>query len=412
MTSGSSLSGVSSPGESTTERGPAGRAPGGPAVPRGVEVAAAWSWRLLLVAAAGLVVLWLMAYFALLTVPLAVALLVTALASPLSRLLSRAGLPPAAAAGIVVLVGLGALAVLLTFAGRQVAEGFQDLADQVAEGLGQIRQWLQDGPLNASDTQVEGWIGDAQQSLLASTRDNAALGQVTEVGVALGNVLAGFFIVLFATFFFLADGERIWGWCVRLAPRAARERLDDSGRVAWISLTQFVRATVLVALVDAIGVMIVAAVLGVPLVFAIGVLVFLGAFVPLLGATVAGGVAVLVALVDAGPVTALLMLAGVVLVQQVESHVLQPFLMGRFVSVHPLGVVLALGAGIVTAGIAGALIAVPLVAAGNAVVLHLTGRSPVGAEPAGVVAGDVDVAPDDAGPSGKAEDGERSEEER
>ena len=179
------------------------------------------------------------------------------------------------------------------------------------------------------------------------------------MGAAVGHVLAGFFIVLFSTYFFLADGERIWAWFVRLSPRASRVLVDGSGRVAWVSLTQFVRATVIVAATDAIGVMIVAAVLGVPFVMAIGVLVFLGAFVPMVGAFVAGTVAVLVALVDQGPVTALLMLGGVVLVQQIEGHVLQPFLMGRFVSVHPLGVIVAIGVGVVVAGIPGALVAVP-----------------------------------------------------
>jgi predicted PurR-regulated permease PerM len=193
-------------------------------------------------------------------------------------------------------------------------------------------------------------------------------------------VLAGFFIVLFSTYFFLADGERIWAWLVRLAPRAARERVDASGRVAWVSLTQFVRATVLVALADAVGIMAVAWFLDVPFVVAIGVLVFLGAFVPMIGATVAGSVAILVALVDQGPVTALLMLAGVVFVQQVEGHILQPFLMGRFVSLHPLGVIVAIGCGVLVAGIAGALIAVPLAAAGNAVAQHLASYTSIGEE--------------------------------
>ena len=137
--------------------------------------------------------------------------------------------------------------------------------------------------------------------------------------------------MLFSTYFFLADGDRIWAWFVRLAPRAARARVDSSGRVAWISLTQFVRATVIVAITDAVGVMIAASILQVQFVLAIGVLVFLGAFVPIVGAFVAGTVAVLVALVDHGIVVALLMLGAVVLVQQIESHVLQPFLMGRFV---------------------------------------------------------------------------------
>lgn len=168
---------------------------------------------------------------------------------------------------------------------------------------------------------------------------------------------------------------------VRLAPRAARQHVDSSGRVAWISLTQFVRATVIVALTDALGIMIVASVLGVPFVLALGVLVFLGAFVPMVGATVAGTVAVLVALVDQGPVTALLMMAGVIVVQQIEGHILQPFLMGRWVSVHPLGVIIAIACGVLVAGIAGALVAVPLAAAGNAVALHLANYSAPGDDP-------------------------------
>ena len=168
---------------------------------------------------------------------------------------------------------------------------------------------------------------------------------------------------------------------VRLSPRAARERVDSSGRVAWISLTQFVRATVIVAATDAILIGLGAAILGVPFSLAIGVLVFLGAFVPIIGATVAGTVAVLVALVDQGLVTALIMLAVVVGVQQLEGHVLQPFLMGRWVSVHPLGVILAIGAGVLTAGVAGALVAVPLAAAANAVVQHLAAYTEPGDDP-------------------------------
>ena len=160
-------------------------------------------------------------------------------------------------------------------------------------------------------------------------------------------------------------------------------------------MTQFVRATVLVALVDAVGIMIVAAILKVPFVTAIGVLVFLGAFIPMIGATLSGSVAVLVALVEHGPIIALLMFAGVILVQQIEAHVLQPFLLGRFVSVHPLGVIVAIACGVLVAGIAGALIAVPLVAALNAVAQYLANYTEVGEDPA---TGQVVDAPD--GPEG------------
>lgn len=345
-------------------------------VPWGIDLAAAWGWRLLVIAAAGYLLLRGVAFFAVLTMPLAIALLLTALLSPLVALLRRARVPRSLASIISVVGALGLVGALLTFAGQQVASDANDLADSVVRGLGDIRTWLKDGPLNASDSQINDAIASVQNSIQAQTADGGTVQQVTELGAALGNVVAGFFIVVFASYFFLYDGGRIWGWVVRLAPRGARRRMDSSGRIAWISLTQFVRATVLVALVDSLGVMLVALLLGVPLVLALGVLVFLGAFVPLVGATVAGSVAVLVALVDQGPVDALLMLGGVILVQQIESHLLQPFLMGRFVSVHPLGVILALGAGIVVGGVAGALVAVPLAAALNAVVLHLAGAGP------------------------------------
>ena len=347
-------------------------------VPWGLDLAAAWSWRLIVIVVAMLGLLWTLRYFAVITLPLAVALLIAALAVPVVNALRRIGLPRGLATGIVMVLGIGAVALLFTYVGRQVAQGATDLGDSVVTGLDQVRNWLRSGPLGISDSQLDGYIEDVQSAVTDTTGSNGVVTRVTEVGTAVGHVVAGFFIVLFSTYFFLADGDRIWSWLVRLAPRAARERVDASGRVAWVSLTQFVRATVLVALADAIGIMAVAFWLGVPFVVALGVLVFLGAFVPMVGATVAGTVAILVALVDQGPVTALLMLAGVILVQQIEGHILQPFLMGRFVSLHPLGVIVAIGCGVLVAGIAGALIAVPLAAAGNAVAQHLAGYTAVG----------------------------------
>ena len=347
-------------------------------VPWGLDLAAAWSWRLIVIVAALLGLLWTMRFFAVITLPLAVALLVSALAVPLVDALRRTGLPRGPSAGIVMVLGIGAVAMLFTFVGQQVAQGASDLGDSVVTGLDQVREWLRTGPLGVSDSQIDRYIKEIQGAVTDSTGSNGVVSRVTEVGTALGHVVAGFFIVLFSTYFFLADGERIWSWLVRLAPRAARERVDASGRVAWVSLTQFVRATVLVALADAIGIMVVAFWLGVPFVVALGVLVFLGAFVPMVGATLAGTVAILVALVDQGPWTALLMLAGVIFVQQVEGHILQPFLMGRFVSLHPLGVIVAIGCGVLVAGIAGALVAVPLAAAGNAVAQHLASYTSIG----------------------------------
>jgi predicted PurR-regulated permease PerM len=338
-------------------------------VPFGVDLAAAWSWRFLVVVAAGYVVARGIAMFTVVVLPLVIALLLAALIVPLVNLLVRAQVPRGLAALLVVVGTIGVVALLLTFAGQQIAQGASNLSAQVVTGLEQIRDWLRTGPLQASDSQINGYIQSAQDAV--TTSNEQIVSRLTDVTTVLGNVVAGAFIVLFATYFFLSDGRRIWAWVVRLFPRAARARADSSGQIAWTSLTAFVRATVLVALADAVGIMIGAAILKLPFVFAIGVLVFITSFIPLVGALLSGTVAVLVALVDQGPVVALVMLLIVVLVQQVEAHVLQPFLLGRLVSVHPLGVIVALAAGVLVAGIAGALVAVPFVAAANAVVLHL-----------------------------------------
>ena len=342
-------------------------------VPYGVDLAAAWSWRLLVMAAAGYIVVQGIAKFSVVVLPLVIAMLLTALVMPVVNLLVRARMPRSAASLLVVLGTLGIVALLLTFAGQQVAQGANDLSKQVVTGLEQIRVWLKTGPLHASDNQINAYLQSAQDAV--TTSNSKIVSRVTEVGTTLSHILAGFFIVLFSTYFFLADGNRIWTWLVRIFPRASRVHVDSSGRVAWTSLTAFVRATVLVAFTDALGIMVVAAVLGVPFVLAIGVLVFIGAFIPLIGALLSGSVAVLVALVAKGPIVALIMLGGVVAVQQLEAHVLQPFLLGRLVSVHPLGVIVAIAAGVLVAGIAGALVAVPLVAALNAVVVHLSDGS-------------------------------------
>ena len=383
-------------------------------VPWGLDLAAAWSWRLIVIVVAGLGLLWTLRFFAVIALPIAIALLGSALAVPLVHAVRRIGLPRGPATGVVMVVGVGTVALLLTFVGQQVAHGSTELADSVVTGLGQVREWLRTGPLGLSDSQLDGYIKQIQ-SAITDGAETGVLTRVTEVGTAVGQVVAGFFIVLFATYFFLADGDRIWAWMVRLAPRAARERVDASGRVAWVSLTQFVRATVLVALADAAGIMLVAFFLGVPFVVALGVLVFLGAFVPMIGATVAGTVAVLVALVDQGPWTALLMLGGVILVQQVEGHLLQPFLMGRFVSLHPLGVLVAIACGVIVAGVAGALIAVPLAAAGNAVAQHLGTYVGDDAEDAPPDERAIDAIPPeevprDTHPDGSADVGSRKDE--
>jgi putative heme transporter len=360
-------------------------------VPWGVDLAAAWAWRFLVIVVAGYVIVRVLGYLMVIVLPIIVALFIAALVEPVVTAMHRRGLPRGAGAGLMVALVIGFVVGLLTVAGNQVANGAQDLSDSVVAGVGQISDWLKNGPLHASESQINDFLDRAQEAITNFSQNGEVLSRLSDIGAAVGHVLAGFFIVLFSTYFFLADGERIWSWFVRLSPRASRTLVDGSGRVAWVSLTQFVRATVIVATIDAIGIMIVALILGVPFVLAIGVLVFLGAFVPLVGATVAGTVAVLVALVDQGPITALFMLGGVILVQQIEGHVLQPFLMGRFVSVHPLGVIVAIGIGVVVAGIPGALVAVPLAATANAVIQHLATHTRPGDDPAERLERDYDA---------------------
>lgn len=343
-----------------------------------MEIAAAWSWRLLVVAAAVGGFLSLLRYFSEVTVPLAVATLLTALTIGAVDWLQRKGVPRLAATFVVVIglvvVFLGMVALI----GQQLSTQFGDLRDQVVQGISQLQDWARNGPLGLSDAQVGEWIERAKKSV--SSSDSEVITQAIAVGTQLSHFVAGIFIALFALFFFLYEGDRIFGWISGLFPRDARDRVLSSGRAAWGSLTAFVRATVLVALVDAIGISAVALALNVPLAAAIGVLVFLGAFIPIVGALLSGMVAVLVALVAHGPITALFMLAGVIAVQQIESHVLQPFLMGHLVAVHPLAIILAIAAGVIVAGIVGALLAVPFAACANSVVRHLASGDPPGTD--------------------------------
>jgi predicted PurR-regulated permease PerM len=338
-------------------------------VPPGVEVATQWAWRLLVIAAAGLVGIWLLRYFSEITVPVAVAILGTALTVDAVNWLQARGVPRILATFAVVLFMLVAFFGMLALVGQQLATQVTDLRSNVVEGISQVQDWAKTGPLHLSDEQIQDLFESAKESIGSS--DTSIVTRVTELGTTVTHVLAGFFIALFSAFFFLYEGQRIWSWVVALFPRAARERVDSSGHTAWVSLTAFVRATVLVAFTDAVGIAFGAWVLGVPLTLAIAVLVFLGAFIPIIGALLSGMVAVLVALVAQGPWTALFMLIVVVAVQQLESHVLQPFLMGRLVAVHPLAIIFAIAAGVTVAGVVGALVAVPLAACLNGVVRHL-----------------------------------------
>ena len=340
-----------------------------PSVPPAIRSASEWAWRLLAIAAAVIATAYLLGFVSEAVIPIVVAVLLAALLDPVKQLLRRR-LKPAAAAGVTVIATVAAIGLLLFLVGSQITGGFSEMAGQVGQGIDQIRAWVRD-TFKITDTEVARYLDEAKAALSSS---EGLRGSLTKAGLGATHVIAGTFISLFALFFFLYEGDRIWAWIVRLFPRDTRAKVASSGEVAWRQLTAFTRATLLVALVDAAGITIVALVLRVPFALAIGALVFLGSFIPIVGALMSGLVAVLIALVAHGPVAALLMLAGVLAVQQLESHVLQPFLLGRAVAVHPLAVILAITAGVVVAGIVGALVAVPVAAVLNGVGKHLAGH--------------------------------------
>jgi predicted PurR-regulated permease PerM len=342
-------------------------------VPYGVRLATSWAWRLILIAAFIYLLLRLLGMFEVVVVPFLLAMLLVALTRPVTDLLTKAGMPRGVAALITVLLVIAVVVGLVTLVSTQIASGFPDLENQASNGLSEVQRWLATGPLHITTDQLADYVGRVQNALSSHT-GTLVSGAFAAAGT-LSDVLAGIFIALFSTYFMLAQGDVIWGWVLGVLPDSAQEPMDKAGRRGWVTLTSYIRATVLVAATDALGIGIGAAILGVPLAVPLGVLVFLGAFIPVVGALVSGIVAVLVALVSHGPVTALIMLGVVVGVQQVEAHVLQPFLMGRAVRVHPLAVILGIAAGALLAGIVGALFAVPVIAVGNTIFSSLAGRT-------------------------------------
>ena len=338
-------------------------------VPYAVRAAADWSWRLLAIVAGLALVGWLAWRMRVVVFPVVAATLLAALLwTPVHRL--RAVGWKRAASAVVVFIGfLVVIAGSLTVVGRAVGDQFGEVVDRAEEGLGEIQDWLAGPPFTLSAEQFEEGIDRAVEAL-GQNQDTITEGALSTATLAV-EVLTGLVLTLFSLVFFLYEGDRIWAWLVRLFPRVARPRVDGAGKLAWRTLTQYVRGTVLIALFDGTLITILLVVLGVPLALPLGVLVFFGAFVPLVGAFVTGALAVLVALVANGLVAALIVLVGIIAIQQLEGHVFQPFVLGRMVRVHPLAVVIAVAVGAYTAGIIGAIVAVPIVAVANTVLTHL-----------------------------------------
>jgi predicted PurR-regulated permease PerM len=305
--------------------------------------------------------------------PVAVALLVAALLSPGVALLVRHRVPKALASAIVLLVGIGAIGGLVWFMVATLVAGLPDLASQLDESYQQLRRWLTDGPLGLTGDQLDSMLAEGQ-SWFTKNRSSIASGAFGVLSTA-GALLAGFVLVVFLLIFFLHSGDRMWRGVTNPLPGRHRDVVRRAGVRAFDDLTAYVRVTVLVALIDAVGIGLGLWITGVPLVLPLSALVFIGAFVPIVGAFVTGLVAVLVALVSQGPLVALIVIGVVVLVQQLEGNVFEPLLVSKSVKLHPVAVILAVAVGVELAGIVGALFAVPLLATTRSVYLTVRERN-------------------------------------
>jgi predicted PurR-regulated permease PerM len=344
-----------------------------------VRKAAAWSWRLLVILAAVLALLWLIQRLQVIVVPLALAVMVTALMVPVVDWLDRRGMARGGAVALVLLGGFAVFGGILTFVVSQFISGLPDLVEQVTRSIDNATRWLIEGPAHLSREQIDK-AGDTAVKALQDNQEKLTSGALS-TAATLTEIITGALLMFFTLIFLLYGGRNIYAYLTTIVPARARERVRDAGRAGFGSLIGYVRATFLVALVDAVGIGTGLAVMGVPLALPLASLVFLGAFIPLVGAVVSGFLAVVIALLAKGVIYALITLGLVVAVLQLEAHVLQPLVMGRAVSIHPLAIVLAISTGAVLAGIIGALLAVPVLAFFNSAIRVLAAPNP-GAEAA------------------------------
>ena len=374
-----------------------------------VRKGAAWSWRLLAIFGLIFAMLWVFKHLELIFVPVAIATMLAALFLPGVDWLDRHGVPRGWSVFLLLLFGMALVGGVLAFVVSQFIEGLPGLVDQVTHSIETAKNWLIQGPAHLNEQQIDN-AGKSAVEAIRNNQEKLTSGALSTAST-ITEIVTGAFVVLFTLIFLLYGGRNIYEFVTRIFPPTVRQKVRDAGKAGFGSLIGYVRATFLVALVDATGIGTGLAIMGVPLALPLASLVFLGAFIPLVGAVIAGFLAVIVALLSKGFIYALITLGLIIAVQQLEGHVLQPLVMGRAVSIHPLAVVLGISTGGVLAGIVGALLAVPAIAFANSAVRVLMerdedvggpGEKPDYDEPVGISA-----EPDDVGsPTG---DGPRAE---
>lgn len=353
-------------------------------VPVALEIVSGLAWRVLLIAAAGAVVVYVVGLLTAVLIPVVLAVIAASLLAPEAHALSRRsrGVPHALATALVLVAGIAAVVGVFYGVVLAFVSGLPDLTTRVTASLTGIQEWLRTGPLRLNNEQFTA-IGNQAIAYLQSSQATLATSALGAVGTA-GELFTEMLLTLFTLIFFVYDGGVVWRFVLAGVPQAARDRADVAGRRAFASLVGYTRATILVAAADAITAGIGLWLIGVPLAVPLAALIFFGAFVPALGAVVSGVVAVLVALVSGGLTDALLVVVLLLVVQNIEGYILQPLLLGRSIKLHPLAVVLPIACGLVLYGIPGALLAVPLVTVLDAGTRSLLRSSDAGLDPATV----------------------------
>lgn len=339
-----------------------------------LDKAAGWSWRLLVILGLAAVLVFLVIQLKVIVIPFLVALLVTALLFPVVSRLKRKGVKNGLAVAISLLMLVTVVSGLVFLVVRQTTSAYPELSERAQSSFTQLQGFLAAEPFNIEPADLERTASDFLSTLQSS--DFLTSGLVSSVGSTASHVVAGIFLTIFAVLFLLLDGKTIWKWFVRLLPKTSQQKVADAGVDGWRTLISFVKSQLAVAGVDAVGIGLGALILQVPLAIPIAVMVFLGSFIPVVGAVVTGSIAVVIALIFNGWLVAVIMLGVVLLVQLMEGHILQPFLIGKAVKVHPLAVVFAVAVGSLLAGIPGALFSVPVVAVLNVMISALVRKQP------------------------------------
>jgi predicted PurR-regulated permease PerM len=329
-------------------------------VPGWLQTGAAWSWRLLILAAAIYLVTRVLGILYVVVVPCIAALLLTALLQPLTDRLCRAGLPRLAATWATLLIAAAVLGGLVTLVATRVSADYPTLVAEARHTTTQVESLLSGPPFHVKSSNVQKFLNNIPSYL--SKHKSLVEGTVVTGGKIASEFFGGLVLMLFVTFFLIKDGERIWNWLLGAMRTETARRADRAGHAAWLAVVYYMRGTMAVAAIHAIVIGLVLWIMGVPLALPLAVLVFLAAFVPLVGLLVAGALAIVVTLATKGWVDAVILLGVLIVEDQLEAHLLQPQVVGRAIRLHPLAVILSLAAGGVLAGIPGAVVAVPVVA--------------------------------------------------